>query len=229
MGTYKRLPRGKERPHDDFKDWTVHVIVWLRKHWTTAVEVLALALVVGAVVIGADYYSRHKAASAAEEMYELRTGGFGEEERLAKLSEIADDYSRTFSGKRAMMEEGNILLEQGKSDEAIERFRALADGSRNLPAMRIAALHRLANAELVSGRPADAATTYRKAAADPHNQIALVSEMLAAACLERAKDYEGAAKLYRRIIEDAGENDSAVREMSEERLIWLIAMGYVSG
>jgi tetratricopeptide (TPR) repeat protein len=229
LGTYKRLPRGKERPHDEFKDWTVHTLVWLRKHWTTAIEVLALAAVVFAVIVGADYYSRHKAKSAAEKIYELGEEQTEAEEMLARLSEIADDYSRTFAGKRALMEEGDLLLKDGKGEEAIERFRVLADGSRNLPALRIAALHRLANAQLISGKPAEAAKTYRKAAADPHNEIALVSELLAAACLERAKDYEGAAELYRRIIEDAGEFDTMVRDKSEERLIWLIAKGYISG
>lgn len=229
MGTYKRLPRGKERPHDDFMDWTVHVLVWMRKHWTTAVEVVALAVLVFAVIIGADYYSRHKASSAAEKIYELNASEVAGADRLGRLSEMADDYSRTFAGKRALMEEGDLLLKEGKDEEAMERFRALADGSRNLPALRIAALHRLANAQLIDGKPAEAAKIYRKAAADPHNEIALQSELLAAACLERAKDYKGAEDLYRRIIEDAGENDAMVRDLSEERLIWLIARGYISG
>ena len=229
MGTYKRLPRGREKPHDDFKDWTVHVIVWLRRHWMTAIEVVAVAVVVFAVVIGADYYSTHKAESAAEALYELNAGGEKDEARLAELSVIADDYARTFAGKRALMEEGDLLLKEGKDEEAVERFRMLADGSRNLPALRIAALHRLANAQLAAGDPAEAAKTYRKAAADPHNEIALLSELLAAACLERANDYEGAVELYRRIVEDAGENDAYVRDVSEERLIWLTAKGYITG
>jgi len=229
LGTYKRLPRGREKPHDDFKDWTVHVIVWLRRHWMTAIEVVAVAVVVFAVVIGADYYSTHKAESAAEALYELNAGGEKDEARLAELSVIADDYARTFAGKRALMEEGDLLLKEGKDEEAVERFRMLADGSRNLPALRIAALHRLANAQLAAGDPAEAAKTYRKAAADPHNEIALLSELLAAACLERANDYEGAVELYRRIVEDAGENDAYVRDVSEERLIWLTAKGYITG
>lgn len=228
MGTYKRLPRGKERPHDDFVDWTMHVIIWLRKHWTTAVEVVAVAVVVFAVVIGADYYSTHKAQAAAEKVFELETSSAGDEDRLAELTEIAGDYSRTFAGKHALMEEGDLLLKKGEYGKAKERFIALADSSRNLPALRIAALHRLANAQLMDSKPAEAAKTYRKAAADPHNEISLISELLAAACLERAKDYGGAEELYRRIIGDAGENDAAVRDVSEERLIWLTAKGYIS-
>jgi tetratricopeptide (TPR) repeat protein len=151
------------------------------------------------------------------------------EERIAVLNEIADDYSRTFAGKHALMEEGDLLMKKGEYGEAMERFIALADSSRSLPALRIAALHRLANAQLMDGKPAEAAKTYRKAGADPHNEISLLSELLAAACLERAKDYKGAEELYRRIIEDAGENDAAVRDVSEERLIWLTAKGYISG
>lgn len=228
MGTYKRLPRGKGRPHDEFVDWTMHVIVWLGKHWTTVVEVAAVAIVVFAVIIGADYYSTHKAQAAADKVFELERSGAGEEQRLSELNEIADDYSRTFAGKNALMEEGDLLLKKGEYGEAMERFVALADSSRNLPALRIAALHRLANAQLMDKKPAEAAKTYRKAAADPHNEIALISELLAAACLERAKDFDGASKLYKRIIGDADENDAAVSDVSEERLIWLTAKGYIS-
>ena len=229
MGTYKRLPRGKDKGHDDFKDWTVHVIEWLGKHWTTAIEIAGVAIVVFAVVIGADYYSTHKAQSAAEKLYELNASKVDGEARFAGLDSISEDYSRTFAGKRALMEEGDLLLKEGKDADAMERFRMLADGSRNHPALRIAALHKLANAQLVAGEPAEAAKTYRKAAADPHNEIALQSELLAAVCLERAKDYKGAGELYQRIIDDADENDSYVRDVSEERLIWLTAKGYISG
>ena len=229
MGTYKRLPRGKGRPHDEFVDWTMHVIVWLRQHWTTVVEVAAVAVVVVAIIIGADYYSTHKAQAAADKVFALERSGTDEDQKLAELNEIADDYSRTFAGKHALMEEGDLLLKKGENEEAMERFVALSDSSRNLPALRIAALHRLANAQLIDKKPAEAAKTYRKAAADPHNEIALISELLAAACLEKAKDYKGAEELYKRIIEDADENDSAVREVSEERLIWLTAKGYISG
>lgn len=229
MGTYKRLPRGKKKPHDDFVDWTMHVLIWVRRHWTTVLEVAALGIVVFAVVVGAGAYSRHRSGAAATKLYEFDKSGAAGEERLAALGDIADDYSRTFAGKSAMMEEGDMLLAKGEYDEAMERFRALADGSRNAPAIRIAALHRLANAELAAGKPADAAKTYRKAAADPHNEISLQSELLAAACLERAHDYAGAAELYRRIIDDAGENDAAMTAMSEERLLWLIAQGHIPG
>jgi len=229
LGTYKRLPRGKARPHDDFVDWTMHVIIWLKNHWTTAVEVIAVALVVFAVIVGADYYSTHKARAAADKVFELQSSGVSQDEKLARLGEIADDYSRTFAGKNAMMEEGELLLKKGEYEEAQGRFMALADSSRNHPALRIAALHRLANAQLMDKKPAEAAKTYRKAAADPNNEISLLSELLAAACLEQAKDYKGAEELYRRIIEDAGENDAAIRDVSEERIIWLTARGHISG
>lgn len=229
MATYKRLPRGKKKPHDDFVDWTMHVMMWVRKHWTIILEVGALAVVVFAVVIGADAYSRHKADTASVKLFELDKSGTKGDERMKDLAALADDYARTFAGKSAMMEEGEMLLAKGETAKALERFRALADGSRNAPAIRIAALHRMANAELVAGNPKDAAKIYRKAAADPSNQIALQSELLAAACLERAGDYTGAAELYRRIIDDAGENDAAVTAMSEERLLWLIAKGSIPG
>ncbi|MFH1829736.1 MAG: tetratricopeptide repeat protein [Pseudomonadota bacterium] len=226
IATYKRLPRGKDKSHDEFKDWTLHVMLWLRKHWTTAIEVVALCMVVFAVVVGASAYGQHKARSAAEKLYELEKSSPKTDEKIDQLESIADKYSRTFAGKYALMELGGLLLEEGNFQAAAKHFMMLADGSRNQPMFRIAALHRLADVQLAAGDPAEAAKTFRKAAADPHNELALYSELMAAACLERANDYDSAAKLYEMIIEDAGEYDVAVREVSEERLLWLYAKGY---
>ncbi len=207
----------------------MQAILWLRKHWAAALEIAALCVLVFAVIIGADAYGRHKARSAADRLYELEQSSPDITVKIAELEAIADKYSRTFAGKRALMESGNLLLKKGDFETAIKHFRTLADGSRNQPMLRIAALHRLADAQLASGDPTEAAKTFRKAAADPHNEISLYSELMAAACLERASDFKAAAELYQRIIDDAEEGDVAVRDVSEERLIWLQASGLIKG
>jgi predicted negative regulator of RcsB-dependent stress response len=229
IATYKRLPRGKAKPHDEFKDWTFHALLWLRNHWTTALEVAALGLIIFAIVVGADTYGRHRAQSAALKLYDLEKSSADTASKITQLQKIADKYSRTFAGKSAFMESGNLLLEQGDFEGAMKKFRTLADGSRNQPMVRIAALHRLADAQLAAGDPASAAKTFRQAAADPHNEISLYSELLAASCLERAGDYKSAALLYKRIIEDAGDSDADLREAGEERYLWLQARGLNAG
>jgi len=229
MGTYKRLPRGKEKPHDEFRDWTVHAIVWLRRRWISVLEFVGVGIVAVAVVLGAQAYGRHSASSGAQALYEAEVMAPGSDERRAALEEVADDYSRYFAGKRAMMQLGDILVEQGDFAKAQEQFMKLANGSRNQPMLRIAALHKLAEAQLAGGDANEAAATYRRAAADPGNLIPATSELMAAACLERAGEYDSAAELYLRIIDDAGEEQGVAKEMSEERLLWLVAKGYISG
>ncbi|MFA4875104.1 MAG: tetratricopeptide repeat protein [bacterium] len=207
----------------------MHVMQWIAGHWIGVLEIIAVGAVAIAVIIGADAYGRHRAEAAALKFYEAGKLTSGSDDRINALKEIAKKYSRTSAGRQAIMQLGDILVERGDGDGAIEQFRLLADGSRSQPIFRVAALHRIADIQLAAGNPAEAAETYRKAAADPKNGIALTSELLAAACLERAGDFAAAAELYKRIIQDAGEGDRAVRDASEERLLWLSANGYVAG
>ena len=47
--------------------------------------------------------------------------------------------------------------------------------------------------------------------------------------MSSAGDVNGAVELYKRIIKDAGDEDRAVRDASEERLLWLSANGFIAG
>jgi hypothetical protein len=205
----------------------VHAATWLRTHWVSVVELAAIAVVAFAVVVGTSAYAHRRADSATNALYEATKLPAGSDERIAALRAVAKSYGRTFAGKEALMELGEILFKRGDTAGAMEQFQALADSSRNQPMMHIAALHRLANAQLETGKPAEAAATYRKAATDPANPVAAMSSMLAATCLEQSGDYAGAAELYRRIIQDAREGDRAVRDASEGRLLWLQSKGLV--
>jgi hypothetical protein len=229
MPVYKTLPRGKAKPHDDFKDWTTRAIIWVRHHWVSAAELLGVGVVALAVVMGASAYGKNRAESGGKALYEAMLLPAGSDEREAALDQIGEKYSRTFAGKAAMMMRGEILLERKDLSKAMGLFQKIADGSRNNSMLRIAALHRMAETELTAGDPGAAAKTYRKAAADPGNRIPLRSELMAAACLEKAGDYEAAAELYRRIKDDAGEGDRQASEASEERLLWLHSKGKISG
>lgn len=207
----------------------MHVIIWVKEHWTGVLELAAFAAVAIAVVIGASAYGKGRAEKAAMALFEAQKLASGSQERAAALAEVVEDYPRSFAGKSALMELGEGQLAKGENDAAIESFRTLADRSRSQPLFRIAALHRMASAQAARGEWLQAAETYRKAAADPGNLLALTSELLAGICLERAGDAAAAAQLYQRIIKDAGENDRAVRDASEERLLWLTATGRTAG
>ena len=227
MSTYKRLPRGKERKQENFMHWSGHVFLWMKAHWISVVEVAAIGIIAFAVVVGTSAYARHRADAANDAIYRAQKIAAGSEQQISALRDVAKGYSRTFAGKEARMALGEILFTRGDTAAAMAEYQALADSSRNQPMLHVAALHRLANAQLALGKPAEAAATYRKAAVDPSNPLALMSSLLAATCLEQAGDMAGASELYRRIIQDAREGDRAVRDASEGRLLWLQAKGLV--
>lgn len=223
------MPRGKKRPHDEFKDWTVHALLWIRNNWKTTIEIVAIAAVVFAVMAGARVYWQHRSHAAADAFYKVQSIPPDSDERVKGLMEITSDYSRMPAGKQAMMKLGDAYLEREEYDKAKEQYRRLAGRSRNLPILRIAALHKLAEAEQAEGDSEAAAQTYLKAAADPGNELELISRLRAAVSFERAGRLKQAAGLYRQIIEEAGDGDLDVRMMSEERLLWLITNGHIDG
>lgn len=223
IGTYKRLPRGKQKSHDEFRDWTYRALLWIKHNWITTVELAGVAVAAFAIVIAANAFWQHRSRSAAEGFYSATLLERGSEAQVEKLQELAEDYSRTPAGRQAMMALGGIYLEHQETDKAIEDFRRLAGRSRNQPALLIAALHRMAEAMLAKGDAQGAAEVYLKAASDPANLIGPESRLRAAAAFEEAGDPDRAAALYRQVIQDAGETDRAVQNRAEERLLWLIA------
>ncbi|MFH0800216.1 MAG: hypothetical protein V2A66_08580 [Pseudomonadota bacterium] len=229
MATYKRLPRGKQKPHDEFKDWTINVLIWIKENWRTSIELLAVAAVALAVMVGANTYWTHRSEKAAEMLYSASLLKAGSDEQMKALGEVAEGYSRAPAGQQAMMQLGGIYLDSKNYDKAMGEFRMLAARSRSKAVLNVAAQHMIAATELAKGDWTAAAESYLKAAADPHNLIALESRYRAAACLERSGDAARAVQLYRQVIADAKEEDRAVRDLSEERLIWLIASHKVQG
>lgn len=227
--TYKRLPRGKRKPGGEFKDWSLHALIWLRYNWKSAVEFIVVAIVAVGVLFGARQYWRHQSAAAADSLYEAIMLGSGSDEQIKSMTHVVKEWPRTASGKQAMMILGEIYLDKGEHDKATELFRLLASRSRNNAMVKTAALHNLAETQLAMGEADLAAETYVKAAADPHNLLALDSRIRAAASFERAGKFKEAAMLYSQIIDEAGDDDRYVKDKSEERLLWLMANGRIEG
>lgn len=184
-------------------------------------------------MVGASTYWDHRSQTAAELLYAAQRLPQASDEQVAKLEDVASGYARTPSGQEAMMMLGDLYFTRKDFDKTIEKFKLLAGRSRNRPILLIAALHKLAEAQIASGDAVAAADTYLKAAADPHNAVASVSRVRAAASLEKAGELEKAATLYRQVIEDANNKgndaDRSMRDLSEERLIWLIANRRIQG
>jgi len=225
IGTYKRLPREKSKPHDDFVNWTVHVVLWLKKHWKSAVEIVVVAGVLFAVVIGASGYWKWRSNKAADALYAAQQMASHSEDQMKALESVVDSYLGTAAGKQALMQLGEIYIEKGRFEDAIEGFRKLAGKSRNNPMLFVAAMYRAADAELASGDPAGAAEIYLKVAADPSNIMSADSRYRAALILENSGNLDEALKLYRQVVDEAEEYDAEAKAKSEERLIWLALKG----
>jgi len=139
MPTYKHLPRGRQRPHDEFRDFTYHALVWIRDNWQSALELAVVAIVAFAVVTGASSYWRHRSAAAADALYAALSRPSGSEERKRGIEEVARRYSRTPAGRRAAMELARILMDAGDYAGAEAEYKALAGKSRSQPMTMIAA------------------------------------------------------------------------------------------
>lgn len=190
-------------------------------------ELIVVALAAFGVLFGARQYWRHQSTVSAESLYRALRLESGSDEQIKSLAHIVEEWPRAASGKQAMMTLGEIYLDRGENKKAAELFRMLASRSRNNPMVKTAALHKLAETQLAMGDAGQAAETYLKAAADPHNLLAFDSRMRAAASLERAGEFDKAAMLYQQVIDESGDDDRYVREKSEERLLWLLANGHI--
>lgn len=190
-------------------------------------ELVVVALAAFGVLFGARQYWRHQSTVSAESLYQAQRLERGSDEQMKRLTHIVGEWPRTASGKQAMMMLGELYLGRSEYEKAVELFRMLASRSRNNPMVKTAALYKLAETQLAMGDADQAAETYLKAAADPHNLLALDSRMRAAASLERAGEFDKAAILYQQVIDESGDDDRYVKDKSEERLLWLLANGRI--
>lgn len=221
------MPRTKAKPDDEFRNWTVHALLWVKSNWKGTLELVGLAVVIFTIVFGATSYWRSRSDSAAKDLYAAGMASKDAAKMESSLLEVVDDYGRMPAGKQAMMMLGELYLSKGDYPKAMDQFKMLAGKSRNHPMLYIAALHKLAETELASGNANAAAETYLKAAADPSNIVSGDSRLRAAACFERALNFVEAEKLYKQVIDE--EADPLIKEKSEERLLWLIASHRTGG
>jgi tetratricopeptide (TPR) repeat protein len=160
-------------------------------------------------------------------LYETQRRGESSGEQQNELKDIIDHYGSTAAGREAMMVLGNQLYKKGDFAGALEQFENLARKSGGSPLLKIAALHSAASTQKAMGQLEDAAKTYLSAADDAMNLNKSQSLYQAARCYEDLKQYAEAEKLYRKIIDSTEESDA--KSLSEERLLWLIASGFISG
>lgn len=168
----------------------------------------------------------YRTNKANDALYAAQKLAQGSAEQQKALEEISDDYTSTPAGREAMMFLGDMFVARGDFASALPQFENLAKKSKGNGLLKIAALHKVAAAQRAMGKAEDAAGTYLTAAEDFKNLNKEDSLFQAASCYEYLKQYDEAAKLYRRVIDTSPE--SGIKSKSEERLLWLIADGSVS-
>ncbi len=205
----------------------MHAFTFVRDNLKVAGWMAGIAAIVLLIVLSGNRIHSYRVNKAAGALYAAQTMAAGSAEQQKALEEMADDYSSTPAGREAMLLLGDIYMARGDIDLAQEKFGELAKKSGGTPLMQIAALHRLAAAQKAAGRTQDAAKTFITAADNLKNLNRPESLYQAGLCYEELKQYDEAAKIYRRVTDSASEGDA--RSKSEERLLWLIASGTISG
>jgi tetratricopeptide (TPR) repeat protein len=222
------LPRGKKKlTQDEFVDWTVHVMRFIRDNYKAVVWVAVFSVLFAALVWGGTAFIEYRTEKASTLLYQARNMQSGSEEQLKAFKEIADDYTSTGSGKIAMFMYGEALYEKKDYENAAKEFETLSKKSKGRPFLKVAAMHKLAESFYAMGKIEDAAKTYVEASSVPKNENIDDSLYQAAGCYEDIKNFAEAETIYRKIL-DTGKNDR-IKFQAEERLIWLIASGAIGG
>lgn len=188
---------------------------------------MTVAILVFIILIGLNRIHSYRTDKAVKALYAAAKLGPASTEQQKALEEVADDYSSTPAGREAMMILGDQLFARGDFQAALGKYEDLAEHSGGVELLKIAALHKVAATQRALGKIDEAAKTYLSAAEDLKNLNKADSFYQAARCLEDLKQYDGAAKYYKKVIEISADGDT--KSQSEERLLWLMANGLVSG
>ncbi len=204
----------------------MHVIHFIRDNLKVISWILTAALLVFIVVLGVGRWQSYRVKKADDRLFEAQKFALATPEQQKILEEVADDYTSTPAGREAMMALGDQFFARGDFQAALEKYEELQEHSA-VPLMKVAALHKVAAAQRALGKLDDAAKTYLTAAAYPKNLNKADSFYQAAGCYEELKQYDEAAKLYKKVMEISEEGGAKLK--SEERLLWLVANGSISG
>jgi predicted negative regulator of RcsB-dependent stress response len=209
-------PQGSEE--DAFTARVLEFVVWARNR----VEVLVAAgVAVVLLVVGGIYYMNQRADRMARAATELeviqQTLPFASpEEVVQQLDEFLVRFGGTPYAVEARLVYGELLLEEGRAEEAVEVLQEAAPSYRN--PLGLQATFLLAVAYEQAERWSEAARIYGELEnrAEFTFQRREAAEGLARTSLAQG-DSSSAVEAYRRLVAGA-ENDEAIRSYFEMRL-----------
>lgn len=180
---------------------------WARRNLQAVVAVLAvLAVLVGGLLYYRIYRSQRQARAAAEYMQLERTVNPANPALAARdLEQFVHKYDGTTPAAEAQMALAEMYLQQNQPAKAVAVLNGAEDRIDDSPVGAQAALL-LAGARNAAGDAKSAIALYltvaEKARLDLRKEEALEN---AAALRSQAGEYAGAAELYQRLVELAGE------------------------
>jgi predicted negative regulator of RcsB-dependent stress response len=221
MARYKRIPRTREKQADDFINWADHIYVWIydrRRHVMPFTVVCVLALV---AAFGFWGYVAHQNAKAADLFQAAEANTTGSDAQAAGLEKVIKEFPKTRSGYLAGISLGNLWFSKGDTDKAALVLEPLTTVSNRYGAIRILALHDMAEGYEQKGDFKKASDYYLRAYHDPVNPLKAFSYYEAARCLAQAGDRDGAKKIFQEILDNGALDNPTIHNKSEEGLIWL--------
>lgn len=221
------MPRGKQKTKDEFADWTVRALRYIRDNLKFFGWAVGALIVIFVITVAVNRVSAYRTDKAEKALLAAHAQQPGSEAREKALEEVAGDYGSTAAGREAMMFLGDDLFAKGNFGGAAKQYEDLAKSAKNLPMLEVAALHKLAKTQKALGQLDTAAKTYLAAADSKGNLNRADSLYQAGLCYEDMKNYDEASKLYRKVLDSVSEGET--RSKSEERILWLMANGHITG
>jgi tetratricopeptide (TPR) repeat protein len=222
LGTYKRLPRGKQKSPDEFRTFAEKVYIYFIKEWKKVALASGLVIALVVAIIAGYKYMNWRATNAFDALAKANAIE-DPAERLKALTEVSDDFKGTAAARETMLILGKAAMSDGRTEEAVEWFDDLVSQSSRYAVLKAYGLQALGRAYEELGRNEDAAEAYGQAARTKGNLIQGQSRYDEARCLEKLGQLNKAEELYQTIIDNAGQEDVLLKAKSEERLLWLLA------
>ena len=226
----------RRHPHEagetliEIQSFADHFAEWLRVHWKIPAAVLAAAIVIAGAAAGLQAWRDHRELAAAgavaaadreflaamgaqpgtstfEEPANPETGKKARREAADRLLEVARAHAGTGAAVQARIEAATLLAQAGAADQAVDLWREVLASGEAGPELTALVQVRIAQADEVAGRWAEAAKAYQEAGEQRAYPLWAWALADAARCLVEAGDRDQAARIAERLRTDAPDVD----------------------
>ncbi len=221
MGTYKRLPREKEKFSAEMYTWLEHAHQWFNVNWRLVLAGIGSVALLAVVVIAISSFMGGRDEKAKEMFYSAGKLAPGSDDQVAAYNKVISSYPRTGVAEVARLKLGDLYYAKGDYQKAIDSYMPVAKSGDSL--LKIAGMHNVAAAKLANKDAAGAAEEYLKAYKDPKNMTKGISYYNAALAYLEAGKSDEAKQIFTALAKDDAVSTPELKEKSKEQLIWLAA------